>query len=57
MQPANQSISTSESSGANGHSTLHDLFALTDEQILEIDPQPQDVEVAGVAPAALPATV
>jgi hypothetical protein len=51
----------------NGTSTLHDLFALTDEQILEIEPEAQDVELssapspgrtqqpAQVAPASLPA--
>jgi len=53
MQPANQNAPSSDSPRANGHSQLHELFALTDEQILEIDPAPQDVEVAGVAPAAL----
>jgi len=54
-------------SSANGNSSLHDLFALTDEQILEIEPEAQDVEVsdvraagtakevAGAAPASLPA--
>jgi hypothetical protein len=30
---------------SNGASTLHDLFALTDEQILEIEPEAQDVAV------------
>jgi hypothetical protein len=50
----------------NGASTVHDLFALSDEQILEIDAEPQDVEIADVylddadravlvAPAPLPA--
>ncbi len=35
---------------SNGASTLHDLFALTDEQILEIEPEAQDAAVrsAGV---------
>ena len=33
-------------SPANGQSTVHDLFALTDEQILEIEPEAQDVEVS-----------
>jgi hypothetical protein len=42
---ANQSIAASESSGANGHTYLHDLFVLSDEQILEIEPEAQDVEV------------
>ncbi len=55
MQAGNQGVAATESSGSNGHTQLHELFALTDEQILEIDPEPQDVEVAGVAPAALPA--
>jgi hypothetical protein len=31
--------------GTNGQSTLRDLFALTDEQILQIEPEAQDVEV------------
>jgi hypothetical protein len=51
----------------NDTSTLHDLFALTDEQILEIEPEAQDVELSNapspartqqpsqVAPASLPA--
>ena len=37
---------STSSTGSNGASTLHDLFALTDEQILEIEPEPQNVEVA-----------
>jgi hypothetical protein len=45
----------SATTGSNGHSPLHDLFALTDEQILEIEPEAQDVGVASVAPASLPA--
>ena len=45
MQAANQSIAPSDSSRANGQTHLHDLFALTDEQILEIEPEPQDVTV------------
>lgn len=40
---------TTASSGANGHSTVHDIFVLSDEQILEIDPDPQDVEVSSPA--------
>jgi len=57
MQPANTNAgATAEASRANGHSTLHDIFVLSDEQILEIDPAPQDVEVAAVAPASLPVT-
>ena len=55
MQAGNQSTASTESSGSNGHTQLHELFALTDEQILQIDPEPQDVEVAGAEPAALPA--
>jgi hypothetical protein len=31
---------------ANGKSTMHDLFALTDEQILEIEPEAQDATVS-----------
>ena len=39
-------------SSANGSSTPHDLFALTDEQILEIVPEAQDVEISsGQKPA------
>src|SRR5437867_2972201 len=61
-----QSQSGVASSG-NGASTPHDLFALTDEQILEIGPEAQDVELSSaepqaprpaslqVAPASLPA--
>ena len=37
---------------ANGGSTLHDLFALTDEQILEIEPEAQDVAVRSSTVAA-----
>jgi len=37
-------------SNANGGSTLHDLFALTDEQILEIEPE---VEQRGPAPTVI----
>src|SRR5208282_4114813 len=32
-------------SSANGHTPPHDLFVLTDEQILEIEPEAQDVSV------------
>ena len=32
----------------NGASTVQDLFALSDEQILEIDAEPQDIEIADV---------
>jgi len=57
MQAANQQSAPSESSRANGQTHLHDLFALSDEQILEIDPEPQDVSVTenaaeGNSPAA-----
>ncbi len=37
-------------SPANGHTARHDLFALTDEQILEIEPEAQGTEV-GALPA------
>jgi hypothetical protein len=40
----NSSSTTAESS-TNGQSTAHDLFALSDEQILEIEPEAQDAEV------------
>jgi len=66
--PHTEPIATShETSNANGGSTLHELFALTDEQILEIEPEAQDVQVSEsksaatvddssrVAPASLPA--
>jgi hypothetical protein len=53
---------TTSTTGANGQSTPHDIFALTDEQILEIEPEAQDVSVrddvaqgdspAGVSPTA-----
>jgi hypothetical protein len=45
MQAANPNVAASETSGANGHTPLHDLFVLTDEQILEIEPEAQDVSV------------
>lgn len=41
----NAPVSTSNPA-ANGASTVHDLFALTDEQILEIEPEAQDVELS-----------
>jgi hypothetical protein len=56
MQAANQSIAPSETSRTNGQSHPHELFMLTDEQILEIEPEAQDVEVSEVAPASLPAS-
>ena len=40
----NPLVSTS-TPAANGADKLHDLFALTDEQILQIEPEAQDVEV------------
>jgi cell division protein ZapA len=53
---------TTSTTGANGQSTPHEIFALTDEQILEIEPEAQDVSVrddvaqgdspAGVSPTA-----
>src|SRR5467141_3764120 len=61
----NQQIAST--TAGNGESTPHDLFALTDEQILEIEPEAQEVEVstaqaaaagreaAVVAPASMPA--
>jgi hypothetical protein len=51
--PHTEPIATShETSNANGGSTLHELFALTDEQILEIEPEAQDVQVSESKPAA-----
>ncbi len=50
-----QTISTT---GTNGHSTPHDIFVLTDEQILEIEPEAQDVTVSeNVAQGDSPAVV
>ena len=45
MQGANQTAALVETSSANGQSHPHELFALTDEQILEIAPEAQDVTV------------
>ena len=45
MQAANPNVAANENSGANGHTPLHDLFVLTDEQILEIEPEAQEVNV------------
>ena len=42
----------SPTSGANGHSSAQDIFMLTDEQILEIDPDPQEVQVRAAEPEA-----
>jgi hypothetical protein len=57
---------TTTSSGMNGETSAHDLFLLSDEQILEIEAEAQDIEIADVylddadravlvAPASLPA--
>ena len=32
----------------NGETSVHDLFALSDEQILEIEAEPQDIEISDV---------
>jgi hypothetical protein len=45
MQATNPNAAATEISGANGRTPLHDLFVLTDEQILEIEPETQDVSV------------
>src|SRR5258708_647882 len=47
----NTNVNTSAASSANGESALQDLFALTDEQILEIEPE---AEPSGLAPAVIP---
>jgi hypothetical protein len=55
---------TTATSEANGHSTPNDISVMTDEQILEIDPQPQDAairsdssaEEVNVAPGFSPAS-
>ncbi len=46
MQAANQSLATNESSRTNGQTHLDDFFVLTDEQILEIEPEAQDVTIS-----------
>ena len=56
MQSANQTAASIETTRPNGQSHPHELFALTDEQILEIESEAQDVEIAEVAPASLPAS-
>jgi hypothetical protein len=48
--PASDQLSRESSSPTNGHATAHELFVLTDEQILEIEPE------APIAPASLPAS-
>ena len=45
MQTGQQVSSKDQAAPSNGASTLHDLFVLTDEQILEIEPEAQDVAV------------
>ena len=50
--PAGHQIPQDAASPANGHSTVHDLFALTDEQILEIEPEAQDSARSGELRAA-----
>jgi len=42
-----QPIPQDSASPANGHIALHDLFALTDEQILEIEPEAQGTVASG----------
>jgi hypothetical protein len=49
--PAGEQFSRDSSAPANGQSALHDLFALTDEQILEIEPEAQDLEITSFPPA------
>jgi|SRR5579864_5179801 len=49
---------TTSTTGANEQSTTHDIFVLTDEQILEIEPKAQDVTVSeNVAQGDSPARV
>ncbi len=48
--PAGQQIPPDAASPANGHTAVHDLFALTDEQILEIEPE---AEPDCLAPAVI----
>ncbi|HEY6944092.1 MAG TPA: hypothetical protein VI431_03055 [Candidatus Acidoferrum sp.] len=47
MMPAGQQLSHQAPSSANGQSTAHDLFVLTDEQILEIEPEAPDAASVG----------
>ena len=44
---AGQQTPQDVASSANGHTALHDLFALTDEQILEIEPEAQGTVASG----------
>src|SRR5258707_15539038 len=61
MMSAGKQLQKDAALSANAHSTVHDLFVLTDEQILEIEPEIQDARASGsqettpVAPASLPA--
>jgi hypothetical protein len=50
MNQQGQQTSSDAESGANAQSALHDLFAMTDEQILEIEPDAQEVLVAPARP-------
>jgi hypothetical protein len=50
--PASQQIPQDAACPANGHANVSDLFALTDEQILEIEPEAQDVKHPSVPPQA-----
>jgi hypothetical protein len=45
MQAANQNVAAGQNDGANRQAHVRDLFVLTDEQILEIEPEAQDVTV------------
>jgi hypothetical protein len=61
MRAANQSVAPIETSRTNGQTQLHDLFVLSDEQILEIEPEAQDVTVSedvphGDSPAVVSST-
>jgi hypothetical protein len=58
MQGVNQTVASNETSRANGQSHPHELFVLSDEQILEIEPEAQDVSVReDVAQGGSPAGV
>lgn len=52
--PAGQQLSHQAPSSANGASTAHELFALTDEQILEIEPEGEVSVAPGFSPASSP---
>jgi hypothetical protein len=49
MTSPGQQTSGNAASSDNGQSSLHDLFAMTDEQILEIEPEASDVQVRDAA--------